>query len=186
MTDLARPMFHRTAPTLLALGLVLGLAGLAPTPAHALFPCNGPGPGQYMVGVDNSTTPPTPLCESDPTYVDPGPSGYWVERFGAIAWGTDANGYPTYAWYVNAASFAEAENGALNTCVSSGYLNCHLGPTIANGSLAIAVGKDGTLYADWGGDNGQAKRKVLRLCRKTSKGCKVERVLESPAGWVSY
>jgi Domain of unknown function (DUF4189) len=87
---------------------------------------------------------------------------------------------------VNASSFAEAESGALNTCVSGGFSNCHLGPTVANGSLAVAIAKDGTLYADWGGDNGQAKRKALRLCKKSSKGCKIEKVLESQAGWVSY
>lgn len=169
-----------------ALGLALALPGLLATPAHALFPCNGPGPGQYLVGMDNNTTPPTPLCEVDPNYVDPGPSGYWVERFGAIAWGTDASGRPTYAWYVNASSVAEAENGALNACQSSGFSNCHLGPSVANGSLALVVGKDGTIYADIGGDNSQARRKAMRLCKKTSKGCKLEEVLESPAAWVSY
>jgi Domain of unknown function (DUF4189) len=179
-------MFHRTAPILLALGLALGLTSLVAAPAHAIFPCNGPGPGQIMVGMDNSTNPPTPICDYDPNYVDPGPSGYWVERFGAIAWGFDASGYATYAWYINAASFAEAETGALNACVSSGFQNCHLGPTVANGSLAVAVGKDGTLYAEFGADNGEAKRKAMRLCKKSSKGCKVEEVLASPAAWVSY
>jgi hypothetical protein len=175
-----------SVPAFLLLGLIAGWSALLASPAQALFPCNGPGPGQYMVGVDNSTNPPTPLCENDPNYVDPGSSGYWVESFGAIAWGFDAAGNATYAWTVNAGSFAAAENGALNACVSSGFSNCHLGPTVANGSLAIAVGKDGTLYADWGGDNGQARRKALRLCKKSSKGCKIEEVLESPAGWVSY
>lgn len=163
-----------------------GLTGLFSSPAHALFPCNGPGPGQYMVGVDNSTTPPTPLCEADPAYVDPGPSGYWVERFGVIAWGQETNGVPTYAWYVGAASFAEAENGALAQCQASGFVNCHLGPSVANGSLAVAVDGQGGLYAEWGGDNGQARRKVMRLCRAAAKGCKLEQVLESPAAWVSY
>ena len=77
-------MFLRTAPILLALTLALALTGLFSSPALALFPCNGPGPGQFLVGMDNSTNPPTPLCENDPNYVDPGPSGYWVERFAAI------------------------------------------------------------------------------------------------------
>lgn len=179
-------MIHGIAATLTSLAIALGLTSLLSSPAHALFPCNGPGPGQYMVGMDNSTTPPTPLCESDPTYVDPGPSGYWVERFGAIAWGRDSSDGPTYSWYVNASSFAEAENGALAECRRSGFANCHLGPSIANGSLAIAVASDGGLYADTGANGGQAKRKVIRLCKKSAKGCKVEQVLDSPAAWVSY
>jgi hypothetical protein len=166
--------------------LALGLCALFASPALAYYPCNGPGPGEIMIGIDTTNGVQTPLCDVDPNYVDPGPSGYWVESFGAIAWGFDANGNASYAWTVNAGSFADAENGALNACVSSGFSNCHLGPTVANGSLAVAVGKDGTLYADWGGDNGQAKRKALRLCKKSSKGCKIEEVLESPAGWVSY
>lgn len=179
-------MKYRVAPALLSLGLALGLTSLLPSPAHALFPCNGPGPGQYMVGMDNSTTPPTPLCEADPNYVDPGPSGYWVERFAAIAWGRDSSDGPTYAWFVNASSMAEAENGAMAQCRQSGFFNCHVGPGVANGSLAIVVAGDGGLYAEWGADSGQAKRKALRLCRKSSKGCKVEQVLDSPAAWVSY
>lgn len=179
-------MVHGITRTLLSFALAFGLIGLRSDPAHALFPCNGPGPGQYVVGMDNSTTPPTPLCEADASYADPGQSGYWVERFGAIAWGRDSSDGPVYAWYVNASSFAEAENGAMAECQRGGFSNCNLGPSVANGSLAIAVAGDGGLYAESGANAGQARRKVMRLCRQSSKGCKVERVLDSPAGWVSY
>lgn len=179
-------MLHGFARTLLFFTLAIGLTSLLSSPALALFPCNGPGPGQYLVGMDNSTTPPTPLCENDPNYYDPGPSGYWVERFAAIAWGRDSADRPTYSWYVNASSIAEAENGALAECQRAGFFNCHLGPSVANGSLAIAVASDGGLYAEWGENGGQAKRKAVRLCKKSSKGCKVEQVLDSPAAWASY
>jgi hypothetical protein len=160
---------------------------ILPNAALALYPCNGPGPGEVLIGMDNSTNPPTPLCEyvGEQGY-DPGPSGYWVERFGAIAWGRDASDGPTYTWFINASSAAEAENGAIQACVNSGFFNCHLGPAVANGALAIAVDAEGGLWADWGGDVGQAKRKTLRLCRKSAKGCKIEQTLETPAAWVSY
>lgn len=47
------------------LPLILFLAMLLPQPAAAqLFPCNGDGPGQRMMGMDNSTTPPTPVCQA--------------------------------------------------------------------------------------------------------------------------
>jgi Domain of unknown function (DUF4189) len=182
----AMPVSRRFAHVAAALGLAL--AGLTPSAAPAYYACNGPGPGEIMIGMDNNTTPPTPLCEyvGEQGYVDPGPSGYWVERFAAIAWGTDPGGWPTYSWYVNAASIGEAEGGALAQCQASGFANCHLGPSVANGSLAIAVDGSGGLHAEWGQDNGQAKRKALRLCKKSAKGCKIEQVLESPSAWVSY
>lgn len=182
---------HRPARStfpLLALAAGLGFLAAVPTPALAYYPCNGPGPGEIMIGVDTTNGVQTPLCEyvGEEGSADPAPSGYWVERFAAIAWGTDSGGGPTYSWYINAASVAEAESGALATCQQSGFSNCHLGPSVANGSLAVAVGKDGSLYAEWGKDSGQAKRKALRLCKKSSKGCAVEEVLESPAAWISY
>ena len=103
-----------------------------------------------------------------------------------LAWGLDANGNATYAWYVNAYSFDEAEVGAVNTCISSGFQDCRVASSVANGSLAIASGNDGVLYADFGEDNGQAKRKALRMCKNSSKGCKIEEMLESPSVWISY
>ncbi len=183
--------FAPRLPLGLALTLLFGLAltGLTAAPAQAYYPCNGPGPGEVLIGMDNSTNPPTPLCEyvgEEGSYADPGPGGYWEERFGAIAWGRDSADGPTYSWYVNATSFAEAENGALAQCQQSGFSNCNLGPSIANGSIAIVVAGDGGLFAEWGDDSGQAKRKALRLCKKSAKGCKVERVLDSPAAWISY
>lgn len=41
----------------------LALAWLMPTEAFAYYPCNGPGPGEVLIGMDNNTSPPTPLCE---------------------------------------------------------------------------------------------------------------------------
>lgn len=167
----------------------LALTGLAPGPAQAYYACNGPGPGEIMIGVDTTNGVQTPLCEyvgEESEYSDPGPGGYWVERFAALAWGFDGSGHATYSWYANAASLAEAENGALAQCAASGFAECQLGPSVANGTLAVAVAKDGRLHAEWGEDAGQAKRKALRLCRKSGKGCEIEQVLESPAAWISY
>lgn len=184
------------APRLSALATMfcLALAGLTPTAALAYYPCNGPGPGEVLIGVDNTNGVQTPLCE----YVgeqggdqgggssDPGPGGYWVDRFTSLAWGVTSDGAPTYSWSSGAASEAEANNGALAQCAEAGFGNCSLGPGVINGALAVAGGQDGSLYAEWGETAQKAERKVLRLCRKTAKGCSVERVLESPAEWISY
>lgn len=169
--------------------LALGLAGLSPGAALAYYPCNGPGPGEVMIGVDTTNGVQTPLCE----YVgeDGGggadPGGYWVEQFVTLVWAQDANGGPTYSWYANAASQAEADNGALAQCNASGFRDCRIANSVANGAIAVAVDNSGTLHTDWGGDAREARRKTLRYCRQSGgKGCKIEKVLESPAAWVSY
>ena len=178
----------------LATLFVPALLALLPTTALAYYPCNGPGPGEVLIGVDTTNGVQTPLCE----YVgedsdggggtggsDPGPGGYWQERFAAVAWGQDADGNATYAWYANAASFDEAEAGAVNACVSGGFQDCRVASSVANGSLVVASGNDGILYAEFGEDTGQAKRKALRMCKAASKGCKVLEMLESPSVWIS-
>lgn len=68
-----------------------------PAPAFACNPCIRPSPGEVLIGRDSTTIPPTPLWEyvEDDIDTNPGPSGYWVERFAAIARGTDTAGAPT-------------------------------------------------------------------------------------------
>lgn len=171
----------------------VAVAWLIPSASLAYYPCNGPGPGEVLIGVDpgGNGIAPTPLCE----YVgeagagggggDPG--GYWVEQFAALAWGTDQNAGPSYSWYINADSVGEAENGAIAQCQASGFRDCRIANSVANGAIAIAVDSSGALHTDWGEDARQAKKKALRFCKgQGGKGCKIEQVLESPAAWVSY
>lgn len=174
--------------------LGLGILGLMPNAALAYYPCNGPGPGEVLIGVDpgGNGIAPTPLCEyvgEDGGGYDGGgdPGGYWVEQFAAIAWGQDANGAPTYSWYANGKSMAEAENGALAQCNASGFGDCRIATSVANGAISVAVDKTGTLHTHWGEDARQAKKNTLRHCRSQGgKGCKIEHTIESPAAWVSY
>ncbi|MBN8630326.1 MAG: DUF4189 domain-containing protein [Rhodobacterales bacterium] len=170
--------------------LGLGLSCLVPGAALAYYPCNGPGPDEIMIGIDDSNGVQTPLCEyvgeEDSGYDGGNPGGYWVDQFAALAWGQDGNGSPTYSWYQNAASMAEAENGALAQCQSSGFGNCVLATSVTNGAIAIALDKSGSYHSDWGVDAGEARRKTLRYCRQQGgKGCKIDRIIESPAAWVS-
>lgn len=186
-----------SCPTrLLPLLLGLGLGGVCPGAALAYYPCNGPGPDEVMVGVDNSAGYDVPLCEyvgppdGDPgydgTYDDGGDGGgYWVDQYGALAWGQEANGAPTYTWTINAASQAEAENGALAQCSASGFRDCRVATWVVNGVIAVAVDASGTLYSDHGEDARQAGKKALRACKQQGgKGCKVEQTLESLPVWV--
>lgn len=166
---------------------LLSLVWLTPSAAFAYYPCNGPGPGDIMIGVDNTNGVQTPLCAPDPNSVDPGPGGYWVDQYATLAWGTDPNGGPTYSWYINATTQAEADNGALAQCQASGFRDCRIAMGVTNGAIAVAIDTNGTLHTDWGKDARQAKKKALRFCKSQGgKSRKVEQVLESPAAWVSY
>jgi hypothetical protein len=172
-----------------ALLLGFALLGLVPTAALAYYPCNGPGPGEVLIGVDNSNGVQTPLCE----YVgeDGGgggdPGGYWVDSYGALAWATDPAGYATYSYSYGAASQAEAEARALSECQSAGFRDCRPATFVVNGSIAIVIDNAGTLHAEWGATDGDAKKTATRLCRQRGgKGCKLEGMVSSPAEWVSY
>jgi Domain of unknown function (DUF4189) len=163
-----------------------------PGAALAYYPCNGPGPGEVLIGVDNTNGVQTPLCEyvgeeSSDGYSGGGdPGGYWVDQFATLVWGSDPNGAPTYSWYMNATSQAEADNGAIAQCQSSGFRDCRIAMGVTNGSIAVAIDNSGTMHTDWGEDARQAKKKALRFCKQQGgKGCKIDRIIESPAAWVS-
>ena len=58
---------------------------------------------------------------------------------------------------------------------------------VTNGAIAVVIDKGGSMHTDWGKDARQAKKKALRFCKaQGGKGCKVEKILESHAAWVSY
>jgi Domain of unknown function (DUF4189) len=175
----------------------LAMVCLTPGAALAYYPCNGPGPGEVLIGVDNSNGVQTPLCEyvgedggGDYGGSDYGgggdPGGYWVDQYATLVWAQDGNGQPTYTWYINGTSQAEADSGAVAQCQASGFADCRIATGVVNGAIAIAVDNSGTLHADWGEDARKAKKKTLRVCKQYGgKGCKIEKVLESPAAWVS-
>lgn len=185
-----------TRPSLALRLFPLAMIWLTPTQALAYYPCNGPGPGEVMIGIDNSNGVQTPLCEyvgeddggdyGGGDYSGGDPGGYWVDQYATLAWGTEPNGRPTYSWYANGTSQSEADNGALAQCQSSGFGDCRIAMGVTNGAIAVAVDKSGALHTDWGEDAPKAKKKALRYCKQQGgKGCKIEKVIESPAAWVS-
>lgn len=175
----------------------LAFTSLLSGPALAEYPCSFAGPGEIIVGQTEAGNgvASVPLCEyvgeddgGGDGYSDGGgdPGGYWVDRYTTLAWGTDQNGGPTYTWYANASSQAEADNGALAQCQSSGFRDCRIAMGVTNGAIAVAVDTGGSLHTDWGEDARKAKKNTLRVCKQNGgKGCKIEKVLDSPAAWVS-
>lgn len=177
--------------------LPLAVLVLLPGAALAQYPCGSPGPGEIIVGQTEGGNgiASVPLCEyvgeddgggydGSGGYSDPG--GYWVDMYATLVWATDQNGGPTYTWYANAPSQAEADNGAMAQCQASGFHDCRIAMGVTNGAIAVAVDKGGSLHTDWGEDARKAKKKALRFCKEQGgKGCQIEKVIESPAAWVS-
>lgn len=159
-----------------------------PGAALACCPCNGPGPGEVLVGMDNTTPPPTPLCGfvgKDPACgSDPG--GYWGGQYATLVWVTDQTGGPPGSWPMNASRQAEADNGTLAQCQVSGFRDCRIAMSETNGAIAVAIDNGGSWRTDWGKDARPARKKALRFGkRQGAKGCKIETVIESPSAWVS-
>ncbi|MCY1125799.1 DUF4189 domain-containing protein [Frigidibacter sp. RF13] len=186
------PLLNRATLARTALP-AFALFGLMPVVAAAQgYPCpSGPGPGEVMIGTSGggaSGIAEVPICvPAGSGGYAPGPSGYWSERFAAIAWGNEADGRATYAYAVDYPSVDEAINAALGECRRRGFQDCRQGTDVANGSLAIVVAADGTLFSDWGKNGRQARSKALKECRKqTGKKCMPEKVIDSPAVWMSY
>jgi hypothetical protein len=180
--------YHSPSAVFLAMTTVF----LTPSAALAYYPCDGAGPGEVIVGLapNGPGQPETPLCEyigEDGGGVGGGdPGGYWVEQHAALVWGQDANGDPTYSWYANAASQAEAEQGAFAQCQGAGDRNCLIANSVSNAAIAVAIDGNGGMYSDWGAKPGEAKRNALRFCRQEGgKSCKIDKVIDSPAVWVS-
>ncbi|WP_284165523.1 DUF4189 domain-containing protein [Frigidibacter sp. SD6-1] len=194
MNDLF-PLLNRASlvrAVLSAFALVGLMSGMA---AAQGYPCpSGPGPGEVMIGTSGggaSGIAEIPICApSGGGYgggYDTGPSGYWSERFAAIAWGTEPDGRPTYTYAFDYPSNNEAVNAAVAECKRLGFQDCRPGTDVANGSIAIVVASDGNLFADWGKNGRQAKSKAMKACRAyNGKKCTAEEVIDSPAVWMSY
>ena len=73
--------------------LVVALAWcLWPAAAQAQYPCNGPGPGERMVGMTQggNGVAPVPLCVRDDSGGAPAPPAAPANSYAAIAWHPDA------------------------------------------------------------------------------------------------
>lgn len=148
-------------PQTLALILVgLMVALFWPQPAAAqLFPCNGDGPGQQMVGMDNSTTPPTPLCAAVGAGQAPAPAAP-VVLFGSLAWHKDADDVWVGTGY-NTKGQDQATIDACNAVMGSG---CKAIGEWSNSYITVARDQNGGLYAGWGTSSRRSKQDASRAC----------------------
>jgi len=129
------------------------------------YPCNGPGPGERLVGMAPAGpgVAPTPLCARDD-------SGGAPEQFEAPSEGS----FAAIAWHVDAAdvwvdgNYSGANNvgeqGALDACNSVMGGGCTSAGTWWNSSIAIIRDKEGYFYKGWVGEDGAGRDQVLAEC----------------------
>jgi hypothetical protein len=147
----------------------ISLIGLAwclwPVPAQAQhYPCNGPGPGERLVGMvpGGPGVAPTPLCARDDSGGTPAQPSAPSEHHAAIAWHVDAADVWVDGNYTGANNVAEQR--ALDACNKVMGGGCTSAGTWWNSSIAIIRDKEGYFYKGWAGEGGAERDEVMADC----------------------
>lgn len=139
---------------------------LSLTPAEAQhYPCNGPGPGERLVGMapNGPGVAPTPLCARDDSGGAPEqPETPSDGSFAAIAWHVDAADVWVDGNYSGANNIGE--QGALDACNRVMGGGCTSAGTWSNSSIVIIRDKEGYFYRGWLGEGGADRDQVMAEC----------------------
>lgn len=158
MTALQYGRSHLRAMAMIIATVMAAL--LYPQPAAAqLFPCNGDGPGQRMVGMDNSTTPPTPLCQATGGGQAPAPAAP-VILYGSLAWHPDADD----VWVATGYSTKGQDQATINACNAVMGGGCTAIGEWSNSYVSVARDHSGGLYAGWGTSSRRSKQDASKVC----------------------
>jgi Domain of unknown function (DUF4189) len=148
------------------------LALLAAVPAAAQSrgrACpGGPGPGERQVGNSpQAGAAAVPLCAPDGSNSE---NVRLIDNYYAAAWHADASG----AWIVAGYTAKDrADRAALAACNKAMGGGCALSVSNANGTVAIARGAEGALYAADHAAKAAAENIVRAWCRKQGDACEV-------------
>ncbi len=128
------------------------------------YPCNGPGPGERLIGMapGGPGVAPTPLCERVDSGGAPAQAPRSSNSYAAIAWHVDAADVWVDGNYVNANNVAE--QGALDACNKVMGGGCTSAGEWWNSSIAIIRDKAGYFYKGWAGDGGAERDQVMADC----------------------
>ena len=128
------------------------------------YPCNGPGPGERLVGMapGGPGVAPTPLCARDESGGAPQQPAAPSNSYAAIAWHVDAADVWVDGNYTGANNIAE--QGALDACNKVMGGGCTPAGTWWNSSIAIIRDKEGYFYKGWAGDGGAERDRVMADC----------------------
>ncbi len=180
----SRHLEIRPIGSLLLILAALFLFRAEPASAQA-YPCNGPGPGERMVGMTQGGNgiAPIPLCVRDAPagpVAPAGPPTQWVNSHFVAAWHPQSSDVWTAAGYRSHESAGAAALAACNEAMGSG---CTLTVGAANGAIAIARDAGGELWAATAATDGKAKKEVEKLCAKEQTVCSVINSTTSPS-WI--
>ncbi len=137
---------------------------LWPAPAAAQhYPCNGPGPGERLVGMapGGPGVAPTPLCMRDDGG-GPAPAPVYSNSHAAIVWHPDAADVWVDGNYTGGNN--PAESVALDACTQAMGDGCKPAGTWSNSAMAIIRDRNGYFYKGWLGEGGAERRQVLADC----------------------
>lgn len=148
------------------------LALLRASPAHAQgYVCpQGPRPGERQVGVSGggNGVAAVPICVRDAPAAPPPPPIRAVDSYIAAAWHKESNDAWIAAGYLNA---GRARQTALDACNRAMGGGCTIASENVNGTIVIARGTYGSLYASTGGAKGPTEKQAREYCRKQNDEC---------------
>jgi hypothetical protein len=93
-------------------------------------------------------------------------------RFGAIYF-SQSTGAHGYSYDYN--SQYQAEQGALNECLSAGGTDCQRATWFRNACGALAVGDGNGWGARWGNNRNGAEQNALQSCNRNAGNCRILR-----------
>jgi len=155
-------------PDMRRIGQMLAIAlawCLWPSAAQAQhYPCNGPGPGERLIGMapGGPGVAPTPLCVRDDSGGAPAQPAAPSNSYAAIAWHPDAADVWADGNYVGANNISE--DAALAACNKAMGGGCSSTGQWWNSSMAIIRDKAGYFYKAWAGEGGAERKQVLADC----------------------
>ncbi|MGV7122555.1 DUF4189 domain-containing protein [Sphingopyxis sp. 550A] len=137
---------------------------LWPAAAHAQYPCNGPGPGERMVGMTQggNGVASIPLCVRDDSAAAPAPAPAPNNSYAAMAWHPDAADVWVDGNYVGSNNVGESAVLAACNAVMGG--GCTAAGTWWNSSMTVIRDRQGYFYKGWAGEGGAERKQVLAEC----------------------
>jgi hypothetical protein len=128
------------------------------------YPCNGPGPGERLVGMapGGPGVAPTPLCMRDDSGGGPAPAPQSSGSYAALAWHPDAADVWVDGNYTGPNNISESS--ALDACNQAMGGGCSATGTWSNSSMSIIRDKAGYFYKGWNGEGGAERKQVMADC----------------------
>ncbi|KAF1005058.1 MAG: hypothetical protein GAK28_03501 [Luteibacter sp.] len=169
--------------SLVAVVLAVPLA-FAASRAHAqAYPCNGPGPGEIMVGMapGSNGVAPTPLCAPAPGSTGPtAPAARMPDIYMTVITHPDTRQY----WFASGYGSAEwAEKEALEKCKQAMGEGCVVNDTWSNDARIVVVEDAvGNVFAKGGPSFFKAWMASRDECDKYSSGCHKIETLQNALG----